>query len=194
MDATIPLPSSLPVVTTSQTPCQRPFRTIEYRCQAMKKTFGLVDHYFLVVDGKEYHAGFYKPGKVLPMNTTKGYHVVMLSDVCEACYLKIVTDYGLGEDVRIFSYFPMLNCETLCRGFSIQSLSLFSLPFVVLLLYKRMFVSAILMIMVVMICVLIHSKYVFSRCKRKTCPHLKQIQSKLNLYGIDDPKPSQNAK
>lgn len=166
-----PLPPSPPT----------PFKTIEYRCQAMKKSMGVFDHYFLVIDDKEYHAGFYKPGRVLPVNSTKGYHICMVSEICEVCYVKIVADYRLEEDVRIFSYFPMLNCETLCFGFSLQSLTLLALPFIVVLLFKGKFILSIIVLMVVLLLLLVHSKYTFSRCKRTQCPHLRKQQQQHHM-------------
>lgn len=165
--------TSGPQFATAHTDTVEKFKTIEYRCQAMRKTLGFVDHYFLVVDDKEYHAGFYKRGKVLPADTTKGYHSVMFVDVCESCYVKIVADYRLEEDIRIFNYFPLLNCETLCRGFSVQSMALLSLPFVGMLLWKKQFAYAIILLLVVAVAVLSYSKYVFSRCKKTVCTHLK---------------------
>lgn len=109
-------------------------RTVEYWCQAMPKTWGLIDHYFMVIDDKEYHAGTYKPGKILPRNSTKG-ALVSLCTVCDTCYEKILLDYDLNEDDRLYTaYFPLLNCESVCTGFSMQSITLIAIPYVCLLI------------------------------------------------------------
>lgn len=163
---------------------------IEYRVQAMRKTFGLVDHYYLVIDDKEYHAGQYKPGKVLPINTTKGYHIVSVMDVCDACYNKIVVDLQLEEDVRMFSYFPLLNCETLCFGFSLQSLPIYCIPFLALLLWRGCILYAVVLLLVIMLILLIRSKYVFSRTHKIRCKHLIENSTDTNLKNKDVTKNS----
>lgn len=35
-------------------------KSIEIRCRASRKYFGLIDHYFYVINGSEYHVGNYK--------------------------------------------------------------------------------------------------------------------------------------
>lgn len=45
--------------------------TVEVRCQALRRTWGLIDHYFLVIGEHEYHmGGSYSKGAVLPIGTT----------------------------------------------------------------------------------------------------------------------------
>lgn len=148
------------------------FKIIEYRCQALKNTLGLIDHYFLVIDDKEYHLGFYTPGKVLPKDSTKGYHIVSKRKVCETCYNKIIADLNYKEDIRLIRYFPFLNCETLCTGFSVQSLALLTLPCVGFLIVKGKILYVIILVLLTLIVILVYSKYTFSRTKYSRCKHL----------------------
>ncbi|AUQ44008.1 putative Ac81-like protein [Esparto virus] len=146
---------------------------IEIRCRAMKHTFGLFDHYFIVIGDTEYHAGNYKPGKILPLGTTKGAHIVSICEICEICHDKIMAEYYTSEDVRIFHiYFPILNCETLCMGFSIQSLLFLTIPFLCVFILKGSFLYAIIFILLSIVIVLAHSKYRFSRTNKTKCEHL----------------------
>lgn len=147
-------------------------RQIEYRVQAMKKTMGLFDHYYLVIGDKEYHPGRYKPGKVLPVNTTKGYHIVSTVSVCDECYNKIVVDLHLEEDIRMFSYFPFMNCETMCFGISIQSLAIYLVPFLVVLLWRGQLFYAIMLVLISLTVLLVRSKYIFSRTVKSHCAHI----------------------
>lgn len=147
-------------------------KTVEYWCQAMRKTYGLIDHYFMVIDDNEYHAGTYKPGKILPRNTTKGAHLVSVCNVCEACYHKILLDYDLKEDDRLFTtYFPLLNCESVCTGISVQSIALIAVPFICLLIINGKFLWALILLLFVVVSLLAYSKYKFSRTTRTSCVH-----------------------
>ncbi|AQN78564.1 ACH96134.1 Ac81-like protein [Kallithea virus] len=150
------------------------YTTIEVRCQAMRKSFGLFDHYFLVIKGKEYHAGWYARGMVLDEGTTKGAHTVSVQNICKMCYDKIFAEFYVREDLRIFNaYFPFINCETICMGFSIQSLAFLIIPFVCTFIAKGLFLYAILLILVTIVLFLIYSKYQFSRTVRTKCSHLE---------------------
>lgn len=148
------------------------FRTIEYRCRAIKNTLGIFDHYFLVIDDKEIHMGFYQTGKILPKDTTKGAHIVAEKALCEFCYNKIIADINLKEDVRLISYYPLLNCETLATGFSVQSLAFLSLPVIVLCLIKGLLFYAFLIVLCTILVVLMYSKYVYSRTTKLKCCHI----------------------
>lgn len=154
---------------------------IEYRVQAMKNTFGLFDHYFLVIGDKEYHPGSYKPGKVLPVNSTKGSHIVATLDCCDACYNKLVVDLHLEEDVRIFNFYPLLNCETWCFGFSIQSLPIYMIPILIVLLIRGNIFYMVVLIVAIAFLILIRSKYVFSRTNKLQCQHNEEKTKKLKI-------------
>lgn len=149
-----------------------PTYKIEYRCRAIKNTFGIFDHYFLVVDNKEIHMGFYRSGKILPINSTKGAHIVAEKKLCAMCYNKIIADINLREDVRLISYYPMLNCETLSTGFSVQSLAFLSLPIAILLLIKGFVLYACLIFLVTLLVLLLYSKFVYSRTVKLKCAHV----------------------
>lgn len=149
------------------------YKRIELRCQATKKSYGFFDHYFIVIDDMELHMGVYKKGKILPKDTTKGSHIVANYELCKACYDKIIVDLKLEEDTRLFNaYFPILNCETLCTGFSFQSITIITVPFIFILFIKGLFLWAIILFLVTIVCLLGYSKYTFSHTKNKKCKHL----------------------
>lgn len=150
------------------------YKRIELRCQATKKSYGLLDHYFYVIDDTEVHMGTYKKGKILPKGTTKGSHIAAFYDICKACYDKIILDLSLNDDIRLFNYFPILNCESLCTGFSIQSAMIISVPFIIILLIKGLYLWAIILLLASIVCLLAYSKYMFSHTFTKNCVHCEQ--------------------
>lgn len=165
--------SSNVVAVASEVESIEEYYTIEVRCQAMRKTFGLFDHYFLVFNGYEYHSGWYKRGKILKDGTTKGSHLISLRKICKTCYYKIIAEFYVKEDLRIFNaYFPFINCETICMGISIQSLLFLTIPFICVLVVKGYFLYAIIFLLISIILVLVHSKYRFSRTTKTKCDHL----------------------
>src|ERR1700684_3178980 len=93
---------------------------VEIYIQSQHYFYGLIDHYFLVIDDVEYHLGKYKKGTVLPKGTTKGSHLMETKTICEDCYLKIQTNHVLKEYTRMWSLFPIINCETVTTGFSLS--------------------------------------------------------------------------
>lgn len=173
MDTTI-MKKEIPFIKNPDSKTLIEYTTIEIRCQAMKRALGIFDHYFLVINDYEYHAGFYKRGKILENGTTKGAHTVSICNLCRTCYDRILAEFYVREDLRVFNcYFPFINCETMCVGFSIQSLLFLTIPFVCLFIVKGLFLIAIIFLLVSFIIVLMHSKYRFSRTLKTTCEHLK---------------------
>lgn len=150
--------------------------TVEVRCQALKRTWGLIDHYFLVIGEYEYHMGRYSKGSILPVGTTKGAHVVSVKTMCRACYTKIVENYNLREDKRLFDYYPLVNCETLSTGLSVQAISFLVLPFVFTLLLLGHLLWAVLLTLAALVFFLMCSKYVFSRTTEHKCRHLQRYK------------------
>lgn len=67
--------------------------TVEVRCQALRRTWGLIDHYFLVIGEHEYHVGG---------SYSKGAHTIAIKTLCSACYTRTVESYRLCEDRRLF--------------------------------------------------------------------------------------------
>lgn len=65
----------------------------------------------------------------------------------------------------------MLNCESVCTGFSVQSIALIAVPFVCLLIIHGKFLWALILVLFVVVCLLAYSKYKFSRTIRTTCVH-----------------------
>nr|AHW98244.1 AC81-like protein [Nilaparvata lugens endogenous nudivirus] len=150
--------------------------TVEIYCQATKSSFGLINHYFLVIDNYEYHMGYYAKGSVLPFNTPKGAHLVSVKTLCSACYQKIFIDYKLREDKRLFSYYPIINCETLSTGISLQALTLLVIPFIAACIYYGQITYAVILLLLAFIGFLICGKFVFSRSTQFICHHLKNRQ------------------
>lgn len=150
------------------------FKVIELRCQATKRSYGFFDHYFYVIDNKEVHMGTYKKGKILPKGTTKGSHITANYEICESCYNKIILDLTLNDDIRLFtSFFPILNCESLCTGFSIQSAMAVTIPFIVVLLVKQLYLWAIILFLFSTVILLAYSKFMFSQTREKKCIHIQ---------------------
>lgn len=156
-----------------------PFKIVEIRCKALRNTFGLIDHYFLIIDDYEYHMGFYKLGRILPKNSTRNFHTIGFKYICTDCYNKIIINYNLNEDSRLISYYPLLNCETLCTGFSIQSLAFLAIPFCAILIIKSYFLYSIILLLTVLIIILLLSKYTYSRVYKKYCKHIKLDDGKI---------------
>lgn len=147
--------------------------TVEVRCQALSRTWGLIDHYFLVIGEHEYHmGGSYSKGSVLPVGSTKGAHTISLKTVCSACYTRIVDSYLFREDMRLFNFYPIVNCETLSTGLSLQAISILTLPFVLYLLSLGLILWAVILTLCTVVFFLASSKYAFSRTAKLRCRHL----------------------
>lgn len=145
---------------------------VDIYCRALRHTFGLIDHYFLQIDDTEYHLGYYAKGNVLPAGTTKGAHHVVHKRLCDVCFSKIKSDYRLNEDKRLFTYYPMINCETLATGISVQSLAFLVLPFAIFTLVNGHVLLTIVLLLLAFSFYLFYSKYIYSRTVKFTCPHI----------------------
>ncbi|KAI5630640.1 Ac81-2 [Venturia canescens] len=146
--------------------------SIEVRCQAEHSAWGFSDHYFLVIGNLEYHLGVYVKGSILPVNSTKGSHLVCEKTVCKECYTRIVNLYESKEDKRLFGFYPLINCESLVTGFSSQAMFMAFLPFIAVLALSGRFLYAILLTLVGFTMYFACSKYVFSRTQKVSCRHL----------------------
>lgn len=153
--------------------------TVEVRCQALKRTLGLIDHYYLVIGAYEYHVGgAHSGGSVQPVGTTKGAHTVAVKTVCSACYTRTVENYRRGEDRRLFNYYPLINCETLATGLSLQTVSAMAAPFVFVLVTLGRILWAVVLTLAALVFFLSSSKYAFSRTHYQTCRHLRHSQTR----------------
>ena len=148
---------------------------VEIRVQALKNTFGFVDHYFMVIDDEavEYHPGMYSKGCVLPIGTTKGYHIAYTKTICSDCYDKILLNFNHREDKRIWSWYPFLNCESISTGFSVQAMMMMFVPFATVFLFYHLYVYAVIVLLIGLVLQLITSKYVFSQTFSKQCKHIR---------------------
>lgn len=147
---------------------------IEVRVQALRSAFGLADHYYMIIDDDmEYHPGMYAQGSILPNGTTKGYHVVDVRTVCQACHDKIILNFNAREDKRVWALFPLLNCESLSMGFSIQTAMMIAIPIAAALLLQSHFVYALIALLFGLALHLAVSKYMFSRTRKSRCVHLR---------------------
>lgn len=149
------------------------FKTIEICCVSLKKTFGLVDHYFVILDNFEYHLGFYKKGLVLPKGSTKGAHIICKKRICSNCYEKFNHDFETKEFQRLFYFYPLINCESLATGISFQIICLLHLSVVGVLVYYKKYLLAIILFLVLLCCSLLFSKYNYSRTVLTKCKHLQ---------------------
>lgn len=148
---------------------------VEIRIRASRRAWGLVDHYFLVINGQEYHPGQYGWGNVLPEGFTKQAHTVAEHMVCRQCHDKIVLNYNCLEDKRLFNFYPFINCETICTGLSLQPFIPLTIApiFLYVLICRRQILLAIVIILITLCLHLSISKYMYSRpIKRYTCPCL----------------------
>lgn len=149
---------------------------VEYRCRAIRAACGLFDHYFIVVDNYEIHWGSYKLGRILPDGTTKNSHLIARKRVCVECYNKLMTTIKSHDDKRLNQYYPLLNCETLTMGFSIQALIVTVSLFVIGILVMRFqILLAIILFLLAILSLLLYSKYLYSRTKHLTCKHINPI-------------------
>lgn len=148
------------------------YKTIEYHCRAIKSSFGIFDHYFIVIDDFEIHMGWYMPGKILPKNTTKNSHLVAVKKICVYCYNKITANLNLSEDARLINYYPFLNCESLTTGFSVQALAFLAIPMIIVFALSMQFLYMLIVILTTFLFILIYSKYMYSRTKYITCKHI----------------------
>jgi hypothetical protein len=148
---------------------------IELRCRAMMRCLGLLDHYFIVVDGMEYHyGGRYNDGVVLPAGTTVGSHLVTTKTICRLCYDKFMLDCHLARDTRQFhGLYPFINCETIVMGISIQSMFIFVIPFIFILFSNKLYTLALILFIITFCLLLAVSKYRYSKTDRSMCEHLE---------------------
>lgn len=142
--------------------------------QAIKGSLGLMDHWFFIINDKEHHVGVYYKGSVLPLNTTKGTHVVVEKTICLKCYEKLINFVLYREDKRLFRFYPFINCETLTTGWSIQVVVLLLIPFVAVLGFLGYLYWALVLFLCIFLLYLIASKYHFSRTNKSFCKHLKK--------------------
>lgn len=135
----------------------------------------LIDHYFLVIDDYEYHLGIYRKGRTLPFGTTKNAHLVTSRKICSTCFKMLWANLEKNEDSRMIWLFPFINCESLTIGCSLQILILINIPLSIVLFYKGYFVYGIIALMLIMIVILLWSRYVNSKKPTiKYCKHLKK--------------------
>jgi len=102
---------------------------IEIRVRPMVRFFGLFDHYFMIIDGNEYHPIWYRHGQVLPLGFTTDAHVACRKRICDGCYNKLIQSIRAREDDRMAKFYPWLNCETISMGISVQAMSFLAIPF-----------------------------------------------------------------
>lgn len=152
------------------------YERVDVYVQAYKKYFGLIDHYFMVVRNREYHPGFYR-NCVKPVSTsTARAHRCGELRLCSDCVDLIVHNFNESEDRRLLQrMFPIINCETLCLGLSLQSFALLVLPTIIaycIFAKKINYFVIALMIAFAMIYLLLTSKYRFSRFSQASCRHV----------------------
>lgn len=145
---------------------------IEIRSRIIRSSLGLFDHYFLIIDDYEYHLGGYRGRVKMSKGTTINSNLCSLRTICSHCYAKILYNIEIGEYDKLFKFFPLVNCETLVCGISIQSLFVFTVPFVFVLLFYGKFLLAVILFLLAVTVLLWHSKYTLSRITKTRCDHM----------------------
>lgn len=96
------------------------YREIELCCVPIKKSFNIFVHHFLRIDGYHLHLGRYRLGKIHPVNS-KQVNCYQRLKLCMDCHQTFVRWVNSSNDVIAFNwFFPVINCETLVRGYSTQ--------------------------------------------------------------------------
>lgn len=149
--------------------------TVAYYCRAMRPVLGLFDHYFSVFDNEmEIHWGSYHKGRVLPMGTTRNAHLLGVQTMCHACYTKCMWMVNSADDSRLFKWYPLMNCETLTMGVSVQLVIVLTAFMVKLvLLWHNQLLWFFVAVLATLVFLLGYSKYLHSRRpKYFQCVHL----------------------
>lgn len=151
-------------------------KKIFIHCKPIDYSFGFFDHYFLVIDDQEFHFGNkLKNKRLLPINSTKNSTIIAEKEICNVCYWKIFVDFIFEEDLRLFNFYPLINCETLTTGFSLQLIFnlLFIIPiFSFIYINEFKFIYFIVILMIFVIVILWYSKYKLSKVEKFKCKHL----------------------
>lgn len=156
---------------------ERRSRILEIRSRIIRSSFGLFDHYFIVIDDYEYHLGGYRGKVMMPKGATINSNLCCLRTICDRCYAKIMYNIESGEyDKLLYKFFPFINCETFTCGISTQSLFVLTLPFVGTLLFYKKFLLTIILLLFALVILLWHSKYTLSRTTRSECEHVQKNQ------------------
>jgi len=144
--------------------------------KAMSNTLGLIDHYYLVIDGVSYHLGFNR--RIAQQHSIPSTHTLVERRLyCTKCTADFFDQLRLNEDRRLFGYYPLVNCESLSVGFSMQSLSLLTgsiISCVVLAKSMNLLLCLCVMLLTVLVC-LWWGKYVRTRVRKTSCKHLNLI-------------------
>lgn len=154
---------------------------LEIWARPQRRTLGLVDHYFLVIGDSEYHLGAYRSSdnvEILPRGSTRNAILVSVRYVCRVCFEQLSASIEHREYTRLFDFYPIVNCESLVRGFSLQStlLALVALPLVFLVLVLIGSICwALLAFTMVFTLHLAISKYTLSRIRYTNCRHLHKL-------------------
>lgn len=149
--------------------------TVAYYCRAMRPVLGLFDHYFSVFDNElEIHWGSYHKGRVLPVGTTRNAHLLGVQTMCHACYTKCMWMVNSADDSRLFKWYPLMNCETLTMGVSVQLVIVLTAFMVKLvLLWHNQLLWFFIAVLATLVFLLGYSKYLHSkRPKYFQCVHL----------------------
>lgn len=154
----------------------RPLRSYEVQIclRPIRKSLGFFDHYFLIIDNVEYHlGGNYPLGEEIPRGTTKNAFVSKNYHVCATCK-NILLERMKTHKYRTSALFPIINCETLTVGLSVQFIvAAIGTIAVLASLILRKFTVALLIILLTLVIVLLISKYTLSRTTSNYCKHLQ---------------------
>lgn len=150
---------------------------MEIRAKIINKSFKLFEHYYIVLGNNEmeYHINKFGPPLIKkPDKTKNNYRVVENFLICPDCEYKLIAYYKQNHHLIMQSFYPLINCETLVCGISIQTYLLFFIsPILIsLCVHKKYLLFLIGLIITLIILYLIRfirfEKNMFSK---NICPH-----------------------
>lgn len=91
-----------------------------YICRSISPN-KITNHYFYIINDKEYHLGKYPSGRILPINTTLPRTIIGEKVLCKKCFDDFIIKFDEGYDKKLFHYgYPIINCESIICGISLQ--------------------------------------------------------------------------
>lgn len=143
-------------------------------CIVPMKSLVFLDHFFIIIQDKEYHLGGYEKGKFLDRGTTTGYTVYSTKLICSQCFDYFKLNLKYEEDYRLFNHYPIINCESLNLGYSINTLLISTSVFTIAasIIYRNFnYLSLVLLVIFIFHCIYRYFLYTFKT--KNYCLHLQ---------------------
>lgn len=148
---------------------------IEVCGKPIAKTFGLIKHYFIRLEHPELeiHPGQYKKGTHHNLEFTKGFEIYIKKIMCRECLQKLLKE---SNDMKMYWYYPFINCETLTKGLTGQfaiSNQIVLLVLLILFLIVSFCCNYIYLLgVMVVLLVILYNNYLSSGTSLLVCHHL----------------------